>query len=100
ASAPAQASTAAGDDVTGVDHVRDFTLASNDDVVDLREIAGCGQADRGDGGQHEHLLLGLFDHGFLLEGRVAGIATERIEDMQNCCLRVGLHHYIPFNYRP
>src|SRR5690606_8959667 len=46
ASAPAQASTAAGDDVTGVDHVRDFTLASNDDVVDLRESAGCGQADR------------------------------------------------------
>jgi hypothetical protein len=41
----------------------------------------------------------LFDHGFLFEGRVAGIATERNEDWRICRLRVGLYQYIQFNYR-
>src|SRR5574337_827499 len=67
AGAPAQAGAAAGDDVATVDHVGNFTLAIHHDVFYLGKDSGCGEADRGDGGQCEHLLFGLFDHNFLVD---------------------------------
>ncbi|MPN20642.1 hypothetical protein SDC9_168021 [bioreactor metagenome] len=64
--APAQPGAATCDDVTAVDHVGDFTLAIHHDVLGLRKGAGGREAEGCNGGQHEHVFLGLFDHGFLL----------------------------------